>query len=192
MGTALPMIAMIATGVGTGVSALGTLAAGKQQEAMANAQSKALNFRAAELDMKANNELAAAQVEAQQLARQKRLALSRLQSRSAASGFTATDANSLNLASEIEQYGTLQQQMAMFGGFDRAEGIRNNAASTRYEASMVRRQGKQAAKAGRIDAFTTILGGISSIAGGMDKGKTGSPSKTSRYPITSHASKLGY
>ena len=124
---ALGTIALIAGLAGSAVSAVGTIASGQaaaeigQQQALISRQQgeaaqKAANFEAAQLEIQGKEEKALAQREMLQLRRQKRLTLSQLQGRAAASGFSATDPTSLALADEIERYGTYQEQLALYGG----------------------------------------------------------------------------
>lgn len=143
---AAPVIQTIAT-IG---SAGATVAGG----VMAN---RARQQEAAQLKMKANEELSQAQMEAQQFARRKRLALSRIQAVSAASGFSADDPTTLDLMGETEAYGTLQEQLAMFGGKSRRAGYQAAASASR-----------QAGTAGLIGSLAsasgTIASGVSSMA----------------------------
>mgnify|MGYP001590167554 CR=1 FL=1 len=146
----LATIATVATVAGTTVSAAGTIAGG-------NAANKAAGYEALQLEAKGKEEQAAARVEADQYKRKKELAQSTLQNRAAASGFSATDPTSLNLAEGIEEYGTLQEQMALYGGASRRAGLEGQAAASRWE-------GKVAKQASRYKAAATILGGISTLA----------------------------
>jgi hypothetical protein len=145
------VVSALAGGAGALVSAQGTIAAGKAAQASAN-------YEAQQLEIKAKEEQAAAQRDAQEFARRKDLALSELQSKSAGSGFTATDPTSLAIADEIAKYGTMQEQMAMYGGESRRTGIEAQATGRRME-------GKAAMAGARSSALGTILGGISSMAG---------------------------
>jgi len=148
--TALPYISTAATVAGTAVSAMGTLAAGKSAQ-------QAANYQAAQLDAKGKEELAQSQQEAEQYRRKKQLALSTLTNRAAGSGFSATDPTALNLAEDIEEYGTLQEGMAMYGGKSRRAGLEAQAEGARFEGAAAR-------SASRWKADATILGGISTIA----------------------------
>ncbi len=143
-------IGMVATGVGSAISAAGTIAAGK-------AKQQAAEFQAKQLDIKAGEEQAAGQQEAQQISRRKELAQSTLQARAAGSGFSATDPTALDLAGEIEKFGTMQEQMALYGGQSRAAGLRDAATGQRIT-------GEAARRASTFDAAGTILGGASSMA----------------------------
>ena len=147
----LAVISAIAGMAGSFVQAQGTIAAGKAAQASAN-------YEAQQLDIKAKEEQAAAQRDAQEFGRRKDLALSELQSKSAGSGFSATDPTTLAIADEVAKYGTMQEQMAMYGGESRRTGIEAQATGRRME-------GKAAMAGARSSALGTILGGISSMAG---------------------------
>ena len=147
-------IASIASIIGTGVSAV---AGASAAQAQAEAQQDALNYQAAQLEARGKQEQAAAQQEALQYKRKKDMALSALQARSAASGFMATDPTATQLSEDIEEYGTLQQQLASFGGRDRRAGIDAQAAASRYQGQII-------AQEGRSSAFGTIIGGLTGMA----------------------------
>jgi hypothetical protein len=148
---ALAVISAVAGLAGSFVQAQGTIAAGK-------AAQQAANYEAAQLDVKAKEEQAAAQRDAFEHGREKDLALSKLQANAAASGFSATDPTALAIADEIAKYGTYKEQMAMYGGESRRTGIEAQAFGRRME-------GKAAMQGARYSAAGTILGGISSMAG---------------------------
>ena len=157
-------IGAVASLVGSIVSAAGTVAAGK-------AQQQAAEYEAKQLDIKAKNEQAAAQREANELTRRRDLAVSTLQTRAAQSGFTATDPTALALQDEITRYGTYQSQVAQFGGEDRRAGYEAKAETRRLE-------GRAARIGASYAAAGTILGGIGGLAKGFGGGGSsgGSPS----------------
>ena len=212
----------IASGAATATAAQAQMAAGNYAEAIGNAERdraiqegeaarKTAEFQAKQYELQGREERAAAQQEAFQLRRNKLAALSRLQARSASSGFSATDPTTLSIADEIERYGTLQEQMAMFGGASRASSLTSAAEGARYSGQTAY---DSARYGGEISAYTgrarknlsrsaaagTILGGISNVAsrvsslsspfssGGYGSGFTpyrrggsGGPLVTSRY-----------
>lgn len=181
---ALPAIATIASVVGTGVSAYGTLAAGKAQQQQAIAQGAAerdaRELVARQLVAKGKEEMAASQQEAEQYKRNKDLAQSTLQNRAAAGGFSATDPTAMALADEIEKYGTLQEKMALWGGASRRAGLESQAAGERFTGnsalSAAIQTGKNARRASYFDAASTILGGVSTLASKYDpKSSTAAP-----------------
>ena len=145
----LSAIATIASLAGTAVSAVGTIAAGR-------AQKQAADHQAAQLDVRAKEERATAQQKALEVARERRLALSRLQARAAASGFGATDPTILDLAGETAAYGTLRQQIARYGGEARAADLTASAEGARA-------RGSAALQNAGFNAAGTILGGVSTM-----------------------------
>lgn len=150
LATIATVVSTVAGMAGSYVSAQGTLAAGKAAE-------QAAKYEAAQLDIKAKEEQAAAQRDMLDQRREKELALSKLQSNAAASGFSATDPTALALADEIERYGTYKEQLAQYGGESRRRGIEAQAHGTRMTGA-AKRAGS------RSEAAGTILGGISSMA----------------------------
>lgn len=143
-------LATVLSVAGTVVSAAGTMAAAQQERAAAEWQAK-------EYERQSKAELAAGQREGFEQERKKELALSRLQTVAATSGFSATDPTALNIGGEIERYGTMQQQMSQYGGADRARGLESQAMATRLSA-------KARATGARYSAIGTILGGLSGMA----------------------------
>jgi hypothetical protein len=154
MGTAVAsaaqVIAPIATVAGTVLGYQGAMAQGKAAQAAAN-------YEAQQMEMQGKEELAAAGAERDQLRRKKELAQSTLQANAAASGFSATDPTALNLAEDIEEYGTLQEQMAMYGGSSRAAG-------RKAQAEAARMTGRAAMQGARYKAMGTVLSGVSTLA----------------------------
>jgi hypothetical protein len=142
-------LAAVASLVGTAVSAIGTIAAGK-------AQQNAANYEAAQMEVKAKEERASAQRDAMDMARKRRLALSNLQARAAGSGLGAADPTVLDLTGEVAQYGTYQEQLAMYGGESRSEELKASAAGRRAA-------GAAAMQNAYFGAADTILGGVSSM-----------------------------
>jgi len=139
---------LVATVAGSAVTAAGTIAGGDAAEQSAK-------YEAAQLDIKAKEDQAQAQQDAKQLREQKERAQSALTARSAASGFSATDPTSLALLDELERYGTLQEQLAQYGGKSRRAG-------TEAQATGVRMTGKAQKRGSRYSAAGTILSGIGS------------------------------
>jgi hypothetical protein len=148
LSTIAPIVSGAATIAGGAIAAQG-------QKAQAQAQQQALNYQAAQLEMKGKEEQAAAQREAFAHKREKDFALSALQARGAASGFAADDPTTLQIGSDIEKYGTLQQMMAAYGGKSRRAGLEASAAGSRAE-------GAAAVQGAKYSAAGTILGGVTS------------------------------
>lgn len=165
-------IGTVASTIGTGVTAYGTIAAGKAEAEQAyrqgRARKEAAEFEASELERQAKEQAAAAQMEAGEYRRKKVLALSEVQANSAASGFMATDPSTLAIADEIAKYGTLQESMAQYGGDSRAAGLKSQAAASRFSGRSALAAGKAEAssirRASTLNAAGTILGGVSTLA----------------------------
>jgi hypothetical protein len=166
------MIASIAmTAVGTGLGAMGTIASGQARADAATAQARneatIRDWQAKQMEVQGDEEQALAQRRGQELEKQKRFALSRLQARSAASGFTATDPTTLSLAEDIEEYGTYQQQMADYGGAVKRKDLELGAAGQRYSGLMGVNMANQYASdvkaSSYLDASGTIAQGAGSI-----------------------------
>lgn len=179
---AIGTLGTTATIVGTGVSAVGTIAAGRAQARQAQAAGlagkQAADYEAAQLEMRGKEEQAAAQREAEEYRRRKELALSTGQARAAASGFSATDPTALALADEIAKYGTLQEQLATYGGTSRRAGLEAAATGERFSGQSAYEAGLKTAKSIRrgsyFDAASTILGGVSTLADKYDRrGRSG-------------------
>jgi hypothetical protein len=144
-------LASAATVAGSAVAAMGTLAAGRSQQ-------KAANYQAAQLERQGEEEQAAAQRAAEELRRKQQLALSRLTTVAAHSGFSATDPTSLHLADEIGRYGAYQEAMTRYGGVSRRAGREAQADAARYE-------GEAARRGAGARALATILSGIGTLGG---------------------------
>lgn len=191
----LATIAAVASIASAGVTAVGTIAGGQQQaaflEQQGREQQRAAEFEAAQLNIQAKNETALAQRERMQIQRQKKLALSSLTARAAGSGFSATDPTALALADEIEKYGTLQEQMAAYGGRVRSNELNLSAGARRFSGARALEAGYTQAGLTRTNSLFsaggTILGGISSFA---EKYGKRLPSATAQYRY-SDPSKIG-
>ena len=157
-------LALIATAASAGLTAMGTIAAGKSAEAQGRARQQASEFEAKQLDIQATDEKAAAQRDMLQFRRQKNLALSREQTVAAGSGFSATDPTSLAIADEISKYGTYQEQLALFGGTARERDLQLAASGRRFEGETALALGRAQRNASYLNAAGTIIGGVSSMA----------------------------
>jgi hypothetical protein len=124
---------------------MGTIAAGKAQQASAN-------YQAQLMEKKGKEEQALSQRQALQQKRKTKIALSNLQSRAAASGFQEDP----KIGTEIAEYGTLQQQMLAYGGESKRRGLEESAMAARMS-------GQAAAQGAKAEAFGTILGGMGSM-----------------------------
>ena len=183
--------ALALTAAGTAVSAVGTIAGGNalaaagqagaaaaKQAAQANAG--ALEYRAQQEEMAANEARSAGQRGAIERRQAGKLLLSSLQARSAASGGSADDPSTLNLASKIAQRTEYQALTEMFTGESRARGLEDQAKGSRYSAetgliegnmraNAALREGEARKSASYLSAAGTIIGGAGSMFGTFNK-----------------------
>ncbi|WP_298704678.1 hypothetical protein [uncultured Variovorax sp.] len=145
------------TGVGAGISALGTLGSASAARQAGQAQQAQFNFKAAQEEQQATQAIAASQRQMFDTNRKTALTQSTLQARAAADGGSATDATPLNLSQDIAGRGEYLALGDLFAGQDRAAGLRQQAYADRYSGA--------AARAGaNAQANATILGGVGSLA----------------------------
>ena len=138
-------------------SALGANRAGNDQD-------RAANFQAQQLDQQAGQTRASAQRAAIDERRQATLAQSRLQ---AVTGGAGGDPTIVNLSANLAGEGEYRALSALYESEERAVGMEQQAMAARY-------QGKQAKRAGTINAITSLVGGGSKLyekygAGGADQ-----------------------
>ena len=166
-----PMLAMAST-VGSTVMSVGAqMAQGRIAEFRAKQEKIRLDNIAKQQEIKANEEMAQGQQEAMQLRRRKELAQSQVQQRSAASGFSASDGNTIDIIAGLEEQGEMQAQMAMFGARSRQEGVRAQAEGSRFSGDAALAGGQLAKKAAGIRSFGSLLeGGTNFVTTGQKVG----------------------
>lgn len=142
--------------IGTGISAVGTIAAGNQAKADAN-------FNARQLEKQANEARAAGSREMLKERRQKEMAQSSLMARAAASSGDTTDTTVMNLAGGIEREGEVQALGAFARGENAARGYEDQAMASRAK-------GSAAKQASLFKTTSTILEGGGSLMGKYAKG----------------------
>lgn len=168
----LATVAAVAGLAASGIQAYGTIAAGNAE---ADALESAANIEAAQLEARGLEEQVASQQEANRYRRQRDLALSALQARAAAGGFSATSEDVLDLTGDIAEYGTLQEQLARYGGANARKRYNYSAKTTRQGAQSRASSIKQGAK---LAAVGQVLGSFSSFGSSMSSPKYGSYSDT--------------
>jgi hypothetical protein len=136
--------------LGSVLSGAGTIAAGA-------AEKQSADFEAAQMDMKAKEEVAAAQRDAIAKRKEGEILNSRAQALAAASGAGAgTDAPTIvKLMGQTAGEADYNAQTAMYGGYSRAAGLRDSAKARRMS--------------GNASLLGSVLGGFGSMAGGMAK-----------------------
>ena len=140
----MQMVPLIMMGAGTIMSAYGRYQQGKALRNLGN-------YKADQLEAKADQERAVGQHKAEKRRRQAKLARSRALALSAASG-GASDPTSMGIMAGITQEGELNAQYEIYKGEENARTAETGANVARYE-------GEQAYQAGKIGVFSTILQG---------------------------------
>lgn len=158
---------------GSAVSAGTTLMSGKATADALNStrfnQLLASQNRSTELKQAANETQAASQRDALEAARNRDMLLSKARANAGASGGGVDDTSVAKTMAGIDEQGSFQKAMLLFGGENKARGLRyeaNNAiyeglqndAATQYQAGMTRYKAK-------TDAIGTILGGVGTAFG---------------------------
>ena len=144
-------LAAVASLVGTAVSAVGTIAAGQSRRRQAD-------YEAAQLNVRAGEERAAAGLQAMEANRRTRLTQSTLQARADASGFGGSDPTVLDLAGGIAERGALEAGIIRYGGTSRGRAYDAQAEGTRMS-------GRAAESGAYWSAAGTIIGGAASFFG---------------------------
>lgn len=161
---ALPVVALVATGVSAAVSAYGSIKQG-------DAQASAANYQAAVAQQ--NQQLADQNAKVALEQGQQQEAAKREQSAQMISAQRATTA-AFGIDPNHGSSARIQGDTAALGELDAAT-IRNNAARTAYgyttqginfgeQASLLQSQASSASAAGALGAFSSIVGGASSVS----------------------------
>jgi hypothetical protein len=153
---AAAMIAPIMGLAGAGVSALSSIQGGRQAKAAAK-------YEARQMEFNAGQQVAAGQQESIKAQREADILSSRALAIAGASGAGTVDPNVLRIVSGIKGEGEYNAQMASYNARSSSEGMKAQAGARRLE-------GKNALKAGWINAGATVLSGAAS-AGDMYFGR---------------------
>lgn len=145
----------------SGFELIGALVTAGATVAGGVAEKNASDFEAEQLDMKAKEEVAASQREAEQSTKEAELAMSRQQALAASSGGGAgSDAPTIvKLMSDVAGQGELNQQSTLYGGQQRAAGLIDQAKGRRAS-------GKASLLGSSLAAFGQAAKGISSYGAG--------------------------
>lgn len=160
MGPELLLGATLLSGAATGYSAI---ASSQAQNAQAKADTQRAAIESDWADRRAKEERAAAQRVAIGEARKADLAQSRLMAGAGASGSGASDPTVMDLWSDVETEGLLNQRNAAAAGEQKASGIT-------YQADLGRWTADANAAIKRSSATSTLIGGLLSGAGTIGKG----------------------
>lgn len=148
--------------IGAAVSAAATIAGGNAAMAAAQGQQQAAEFRAKQEEKAAQESRAASQRQSLERRREADVIGGRLRAAAAASGGSATDPTVLALGEDIAGRGEYEALIETYKGENRARGLEDQAAATRYEGQLALMEGKARQSASRLSAFGTLIGGMGS------------------------------
>lgn len=161
-----PITASLAlSGIGAGISAVGTIAGGNNAAALGQSQQNEANYQAAQLRENASSEIGAAQRQMLDTQQKTRLAQSKLTANAAGGGFTATAGSPEAISESIARRGSYEAAMQLFQGENASTGDLNRAAG-------VEMSGKIAAEGGEMQrqaSYFTAAGNLASAGGNMFK-----------------------
>jgi len=152
--------------VGTGMKASGEMSAGFAARRAGESQQVAAEYTAQQLDTNAGQTQASSQRAAAEEIRKSLLVQSRALAISAASGGGAMDPTVMALIGGYSKEGELASETMLYGGAERARGMREQAKATRYEGATRAEAGRTAEATSRLKAAGTIISGASKDWGG--------------------------
>lgn len=180
---ALPFIAMGLQVAGSAVSAMGTIAGGRAAEQAGMLQQQAMEYRAKQEEIAANQSRAEAQRAAFEKQREGRLLLSQLVARAAAGGGGVDDPTTLNLGGNIKGRAEYNVLLEMYKGENRARGLEDSATASRYTGMAALYEGQAKRQAATSSALGTIISGAGSVFGGSRNLRFGFGTDSSGNPM---------
>ncbi|NSY17266.1 hypothetical protein [Neorhizobium sp. AL 9.2.2] len=154
----LELLAAGASAIGTGISAIGQIQSGKQQDAMAQ-------YQADQMEQQAKDKMAVASRDAEQEGKKKDALLSRQVALAANSGGGVQNQSVLKILEDTEAAGQYNVSTAIYNGQQEAAGLRSQAEATRME-------GRAASSGAALGAAGTLISGIGGAAKSYNSYKT--------------------
>ena len=151
------------SGIGTGISALNTLAGGSYAAQAGKAKQAEANFEAEQDVINSSSEIATAQRQALDAGQKADLLRSSAVARAAANGVDAGSGSALTNQAQISARGRYQADMDLWSGQNQATGLLNRAAGKRYTGELDAIGGDEASRAADLNALATIAGGGASF-----------------------------
>lgn len=167
-------VAMVAAAA---VGAYSAYESGQQQKALGESQNEWNQYQANQAVADANAEKSAAEVHAEKIRKLARIQASEANASLAGSGVEVGEGTAVNINKDIYANAEEDAVMTIFGGVDRSKRGINQAAGYRATGEQAQISGNAAARAGTLNAFSTVLGAAGSY--GNAKGwKTGTNATT--------------
>lgn len=159
-------VTMTLMAAGAATSAYGSVRQGNYARKVGEYNARAAAAEAAQMDVQAGQEVAAASHNASRIAARMREILAEQTAAAAAGGGSSLDASVAAIRAETVKTSTLDQLLEMAAAEERAGAIRQGAQQKRNEGFMAREEGREAQRAGYLRAGTTL---VSAGAGWGDK-----------------------
>ena len=154
---------LAASGIGTALSAAGTLAGGAAARRAGLMQQAAANYQADQAVEEGSQEFAAAQRSALDKSQQTRLAISSSRAQAAGSGTDAGVGSPVANEAALATRGQYLAQMDLWRGANAQTGELNRAAGLRYTGALDAFGGREQQSAASLAAMGTIAGGAGNM-----------------------------
>ena len=181
---ALPMMGQMSAGasaVSTIFNVMGALKGGDAAAESGRRKQMALDAQAQQLDVNADQAVAASQRTAADELRTAGLAKSRALALAAASGGGASDPTIVNLMARLAGEGEYRSGIALYQGQDKARALHDQANMARYSGDVAVSDGNAAKSASQLSAVTNLFSGASSLYGKFGQGTDPSSSSKTLY-----------
>jgi len=155
--------AMALTGIGTGISAMNTIAGGDYAARIGRAKQAEAKFEADQDVSNAAGEIASAQRQAIDVNQKANLLRSSAVASAAAGGVNTGAGSALTNQAQIAARGRYQADMDLWSGQNQASGLLNRAAAKRYTGDLDALAGEEMRRASGLNALSTIAGGGASF-----------------------------
>lgn len=176
-----PAVPVVLAAASTAVTAYGQYEEGQATREAMEYQAAVSRNNAIMEDRRAQEEIARGEQEASQRRRQIARLIGQQRANIGASGVEASG-SVLDVVADTAEQGVSDLEMIRINAEQRARDRRYNAQNMRAQADLQQMQGRNAARAGTLSAFGTVLGGAGSLAGSGKLGGLfggGSPNATS-------------
>lgn len=173
---------LVLSGIGAGVSAIGTLAGGANAAALGQSQQNQANYQAAQLTENASSEIGAAQRQMLDTQEKTRLAEGTVTADAAGSGFTAGVGSPGAIAGSVAKRGSYQAAMQLFQGENQSTGMLNQAQGDVMSGEIAEEGGQMQQEASEFSA----VGNLASAGGTMFKNYNSMTNPTNVGSATSY------
>lgn len=163
-------VAAYAAAAAAAVGAYSAIQSGQQQKKLGESQNEWNQYQANQAVADANAEKSAAQVHADKIRKMARIQAGEATASLAGSGVDIGEGTALNINKDIYANAEEDAVMTIFGGVDRSKRGVNQAAGYRATGEQAQISGNAAARAGTLNAASSILGGVGTVSKGWKAG----------------------